>query len=174
MHPEHLLKWDIASLLPASFPPNENPSFTLLLRGTPLLWGISCILGSLSVWLECHKVWSMWGRQFQGAHPSSVGSLSTAGTGEQHLDLGWLAQIPTSGKTDLRSCFRETSKHVSSLMSSSSKIKPCSLATAEGSQWPQYLFSFWAPQIVLGKRKMCCIEGRRNCWACSREATQPW
>lgn len=101
------------------------------------------------------------GEGIQGPYSSSMGSLSTAGIGGTAPGLD-LAQISTSGKTDLRSCFRETSKHVSSQMSSSSEIKPCSLATAEGSQWQQYLFSFWALQIVLGKRKIRCIARKKE------------
>lgn len=103
-----------------------------------------------------------------GTISSPIGSLSQnmaqLGGGGSSLDLGWLslAQIHTFRKIDLRSCLRETMKHTSSLMSPSSKIKPCSLATAEGSQWWQYLFSFWALRIVLDKRKMCCIARKKE------------
>lgn len=118
-----------------------------------------------AVWLEQPKVVVL---VVEGPCPAPSAPWASAWHswegGGSSLDLGWLslAQIHTFRKTDLRSCLRETMKHTSSLMSPSSKIKPCSLATAEGSQWWQYLFSFWALRIVLDKRKMCCIARKKE------------
>lgn len=121
-----------------------------------------------AVWLEQPKVVVLVGKPVEGPCPAPSAPWASAWHswegGGSSLDLGWLslAQIHTFRKTDLRSCLRETMKHTSSLMSPSSKIKPCSLATAEGSQWWQYLFSFWALRIVLDKRKMCCIARKKE------------
>lgn len=121
-----------------------------------------------AVWLEQSKASALAGKAVGRPHPAPSAPWTSTGHsgkwGGSSLDLRWLtlAQIHTFRKMDLRSCLRETMKHISSPMSTSSKIKACSLVTADGFQWWQYLFSFWAPWIVLDKRKMCCIARKKE------------
>lgn len=121
-----------------------------------------------AVWLERSKVSVLVGKVAGRSHPAPSAPWTSTGHSVKWGggSLDWrrltLAQIHTFRKMDLRSCLRETMKHISSLMSTSSKIKGCSLVTADSYQWWQYLFSFWAPWIVLDKRKMCCIARKKE------------
>lgn len=137
------------------------------------LWG-SCILDSQCSLAGVTQGVEHVGKVLRDHIPAPWAPWAQLGLGQQHLDLGWLslAQIPTSGKRDLRSCFRETSKHVSTLMSSSSKIKPCSLATAEALNDYSIYFLFELYRLCWVREKCVVLQGRRNCWVCSRGITQ--
>lgn len=128
----------------------------------------------------------MWVKQLvlvgnlaEGPYPAPSAPWASTGHsrvwGDSSLDLGCLslAQTHTFRKMDLRSCLRKTMKHISSLMSSSSKIKPCSLAQQKALDDSIY-FLFELYELCWIREKCVVLQGRRNCWTCIKGVTEPW